>query len=70
MPCINLELIVVLKKQSKSFLSVKPFFQVVQFLLLNKVEIHKKDIYGRTPREIGMMLHKSEILNMLTHGSK
>ena len=43
------------------------FQQVVQYLLLNKVEIHKKDIYGRTPREIGMLLHKSEILNMLSH---
>jgi hypothetical protein len=43
---------------------------VVQYLLQNKVEIHKKDIYGRTPREIGMLLHKSEILNMLSHAAK
>jgi len=35
---------------------------------MKKVDAHRKDNYGRTPREVGMALHKSEILNMLIHG--
>ena len=45
-------------------------WQVVQFLMQQKVDLHKKDMYGRTAREIGMILHKSEILNMLSHSAK